>query len=190
MFQSFASYQPFQGGNNPNKATASNSAPMSSSLATPSAQPQNTGGPLTSSLLNTVNNAAEKGASNLMGGSSADAKNQLMATLAKGGNPIAQSAITPISCGGTLSAATPTDATGAQGMFDGIIQNIFGSGIPATSVGASSIAPAASAATDSAAASGAGDAAASSAADGAAASTDAASAAGGLDAIASLLAWL
>ena len=180
MFQSFASYQPFQGGNNPNKATASNSAPMSSSLATPNVQPQNTGGPLTSSLLNTVNNAAEKGASNLMGGSSADAKNQLMATLAKGGNPIAQSAIAPTT-DGTMKQADPSQADGAQGWFDGLLNTVASNSPSSTAAGASSISPVAAggtavpAASGDAAAAGGGDAAASGAASSGAADSSAGS---------------
>ena len=171
MFQSFASYQPFQNGNNPNKATASNTAMPTSSLAAPSDQPQNTGGPLTSSLLNTANTAATKEASNLMGGSSADARAQLMQSLAKNGNPIAQSALAPN--GGTMTQADPSQADGAKGWFDGLL-NTFASNSPSsTAAPTSSIAPAA--AGGSAVPAAGGDAAASGAASSGAADSSAGS---------------
>ncbi len=147
MFASFANFQPFQNTQGANKSAANNAAPMTSSLSLPSDQPQNTGGSLSSSLSNYMQNQAGKGAADLMGGSSADARNQLMQGLAKSGNPIAQgymqqSSIAPT--GGAMAQADPSGADGSQGWFDSLL-NTFASNSPSkVGGGASSIAQAGS----------------------------------------------
>lgn len=116
MFQSFANYKPFANTQNANRSAGggdTSSMAPGSSLAAQSDQPQNTGGPITNTMVNKGYDEGKKYASSLMGGSSDDAKSQLMQGLADKGNPVAQSAVTP--AGSSMKDADPQGAAGASG---------------------------------------------------------------------------
>lgn len=93
MFQSLANFQPFQSSISPNKQVAGQQPAQSFQVQ--NVQPENDGGPLTSTLVNKGYQAGQKMATKALGGSADEMHDQVIKQAADMGNPIAQSALNP-----------------------------------------------------------------------------------------------